>query len=190
MKILAIGDFHGKFPEKLKKRLKKEEFDLILSPGDYCGNRELAKLYFKYVYSKDESNIPREIMKKIKKLDKLSVQKGLQVIKEIKGFRREFYGVCGNWDPRGYEFDIGGIKEDYGRLDSRKFLNSFKNNMKLIDFKYKKLKEVFIVGGGSSTSPGKADKKRFNNIQKMFDQKEARERIHLIKKHYINRNNK
>ncbi len=33
MKILAIGDFHGKFPVELKKLVK--EVDLILSVGDY-----------------------------------------------------------------------------------------------------------------------------------------------------------
>lgn len=35
MKILAIGDFHGKFPEKLKKKIGKEKPDLIVSIGDY-----------------------------------------------------------------------------------------------------------------------------------------------------------
>ena len=33
MKILAIGDFHGKFPMKLKKLAKSA--DLIVSVGDY-----------------------------------------------------------------------------------------------------------------------------------------------------------
>lgn len=35
MKILAIGDFHGKFPGKLKKLIKKENPDLILCTGDF-----------------------------------------------------------------------------------------------------------------------------------------------------------
>jgi hypothetical protein len=36
VKILAIGDFHGKFPEKLKKIIKKEKINLIVSVGDYA----------------------------------------------------------------------------------------------------------------------------------------------------------
>ena len=46
MKILAIGDFHGKFPEKFFRRIKKENFDIILSVGDFCGDDKLAKLFF------------------------------------------------------------------------------------------------------------------------------------------------
>jgi predicted phosphodiesterase len=41
MKILAIGDFHGKFPAKLKKEARK--VDLILSTGDYAGIDEWRK---------------------------------------------------------------------------------------------------------------------------------------------------
>lgn len=33
MRILVIGDFHGKFPKKLKKEAKK--VDLVVSVGDY-----------------------------------------------------------------------------------------------------------------------------------------------------------
>ena len=37
MKLLAIGDFHGKFPEKLKRKIEKEKPELILANGDYTG---------------------------------------------------------------------------------------------------------------------------------------------------------
>ena len=53
MKILAIGDFHGKFPVKLKERIEKEKVDLIISQGDFCGNAELSRLFFKHVYRKE-----------------------------------------------------------------------------------------------------------------------------------------
>ena len=49
MKILAIGDFHGKFPQKLKKRVKKEKIDLIVSPGDYFPWR-LKEKFFQKIY--------------------------------------------------------------------------------------------------------------------------------------------
>ena len=35
MKLLAIGDFHGKFPKKLRNKIKSENPDLILSLGDF-----------------------------------------------------------------------------------------------------------------------------------------------------------
>jgi hypothetical protein len=40
MRILAIGDFQGTFPEKLKRKLKKEEFDIVVGVGDYAGIKE------------------------------------------------------------------------------------------------------------------------------------------------------
>jgi hypothetical protein len=40
MRILVIGDFGGVFSEKLKRKLKKEEFDLIVGLGDYAGIKE------------------------------------------------------------------------------------------------------------------------------------------------------
>ena len=49
VKILAIGDFHGKLPTKLKKEAKKA--DLILSTGDFGGSDKLLNVVFKYFYS-------------------------------------------------------------------------------------------------------------------------------------------
>jgi len=36
MRFLVVSDFQGKFPEKLKRRLKKEEYDFIIGLGDYA----------------------------------------------------------------------------------------------------------------------------------------------------------
>ena len=44
MKILAIGDFHGKFPAKLQKLAKS--VDLVISIGDYKPWR-LKKIFLK-----------------------------------------------------------------------------------------------------------------------------------------------
>ena len=40
MKILVIGDFHGKFPKKLQDRIRKERVDLIVSLGDHPDTSE------------------------------------------------------------------------------------------------------------------------------------------------------
>ena len=56
MKILAIGDFQGKFPTKLEQRLRKEDFDLIIGVGDYKGIAEFWP-YIRYMFQaikKDE----------------------------------------------------------------------------------------------------------------------------------------
>lgn len=48
MRILAIGDLHGKFPSKLNKTfIKKNKIDVIISPGDF-GADKTSKYVFKY----------------------------------------------------------------------------------------------------------------------------------------------
>ncbi len=51
MRILAIGDFHGKFSAKLENRIKREKPDLIISVGDYFPFSQ-RKLFFKHSYGK------------------------------------------------------------------------------------------------------------------------------------------
>src|SRR3989344_2147312 len=40
MKILVIGDFQGVFSEKLKRKLKKVDYDLVVGVGDYGGIKD------------------------------------------------------------------------------------------------------------------------------------------------------
>jgi len=53
MRILVVGDFHGKFPKKLQNQIKKEKADLIVSLGDFS-SWSLMKLFFKHGYLNDE----------------------------------------------------------------------------------------------------------------------------------------
>ena len=46
LKVLVVGDFQGVFPEKLKKKLKKEEFDIVVAVGDYGGIDEWQPYIF------------------------------------------------------------------------------------------------------------------------------------------------
>ena len=48
MRILAIGDLHGTFPSKLRKAVKREKIDVILSVGDYPNTDVLRDLEFKH----------------------------------------------------------------------------------------------------------------------------------------------
>lgn len=47
MKLLLIGDFHGVVPAKLKSKIKKEDFDIILCTGDFCYSKKMRDLIFK-----------------------------------------------------------------------------------------------------------------------------------------------
>ena len=68
MRILVVGDFHGRIPKKLEKRLLKEKgnIDLVLGVGDYAGVRDWRK-YILYMFretakgkSRDEIKSPEE----------------------------------------------------------------------------------------------------------------------------------
>lgn len=102
MKILAIGDFHGKFPAKLKKDLEKEKFDLILSTGDYAGIdawRSPMKKSFK-AYEKGKELSVADILgkKKYKQLLKKDYAEGRIPIIALNNFKVKTFSVFGNGD--------------------------------------------------------------------------------------------
>ena len=88
MRILAIGDLHGKFSEKLRKRLKKEEFDFILSVGDFSGVDEFYPFLIKLfkAIKKGEPTLSFEEYfgkKKLKELIRKDDLGGRKVMKEL-----------------------------------------------------------------------------------------------------------
>jgi Icc-related predicted phosphoesterase len=171
-KILAVGDFHGQISKKLFNRIKKEKPDIILTPGDFCGNEELAKLQFKYAYGEEE--IPKSVQKEMEVLHKKSRADGLKLIQKLKSLKIQAYGVLGNWDPTNYPFDMG-----YGRVrpEDRKYHKRLKylltKKFRLVDFKLLELNDFILVGGACTTSPGKIDKK---TLQKIKDNSEEPKR--------------
>lgn len=102
MKILAIGDFHGRFPEKLKIRVLKEQPDIILSTGDYAGISDfrpaLKKMFRESAKGNEfsfEEYFGRERYKKLLKKD---FEAGKVPIRELNKFRIPVVSVFGNGD--------------------------------------------------------------------------------------------
>jgi len=89
MKILAIGDFHGKFPVKLKRMVKKEDPELIISLGDYCGNDKLGKLFFRYVYGTDMELWEFIGKKETKKLERENYLAGIEILRKLESFNKK-----------------------------------------------------------------------------------------------------
>ena len=95
MKILAIGDFHGEFPKKLKEEVEKA--DLVFCTGDLGGSDFLLKIIFKHMGEK----IPWYDSVGIEKAKRYVLEdynSGKKIIEELGVFKRKIYFIPGNWD--------------------------------------------------------------------------------------------
>jgi len=131
MRILAIGDFHGRFPEKLKKEALKS--DVVLSTGDFGGSDKLLKIIFKYFY---QDWIKAVGIKKAKKLILKDYKNGKKIINELNKLKVKTYTIHGNWD-----FEEKKYKERTAGLKLKKYSELIKNS-KNIHFLNKKLINV------------------------------------------------
>ena len=141
MKILAIGDFHGKFPKNFKKEAKNA--DIILALGDYANADKIRKLIFKHWT--DLHWYEAVGMKKARQMEKESFDSGLRVLKELNSLGKPVYLIWGNTDfYRDYRFTerpifMPGFYE--------KKIKKFKNLI-ILDKKKKTFKNLDLIGHG------------------------------------------
>jgi Icc-related predicted phosphoesterase len=106
MKILCVGDLHGRKPVLLTK-----DFDVIVFVGDVCDDREIAPLYkkwFRVLKSDEGSNtfgnfdnfVAKELgsLKKLDVIERRSLKKGAEIMKYLDSFGKPIFMVGGNWD--------------------------------------------------------------------------------------------
>jgi Icc-related predicted phosphoesterase len=141
MKILAIGDFHGKFPEKLKRGAKKA--DLVLCTGDYVDAEKIRKLVFKNW--KNKSWIDAVGKKKAKKLEKECFNSGLRILRELDSIGKKVFVIFGNTDfyKRDAYLEPKDISPGYFDDIIRK-----SKNLSLVDRSKRKFKDIEIIGHG------------------------------------------
>lgn len=158
MKIIAIGDFHGRIPTFLSKVIKREWPNLIVSQGDFCAFYE-RKLFFKYSY---EKQLPLEwFIGKRKKLKytKRNIASGRKVINYLKKLNIPIIAVSGNADPARYG-DIGYTPRNKRSEIFQKYylVDAFKKfedeNFRIIDFKVKKFNDYAFIGSHKSSYHG------------------------------------
>lgn len=94
MKILAIGDPHGKIP-KLGKILRNEHPDVIVCTGDFGGDDRIRNLIFKNWGKPWYFQIGK---KKAKEMVRQSEKKGRAVLKYLNSLKIPVYAVPGNYD--------------------------------------------------------------------------------------------
>ena len=153
MKILIVGDIHGK-TEKLEKEIPKHKFDFVVGVGDYAGIGEWRS-YIKYCFSSKISNMeeraklksPTEFYgkEKFKELLKKDYEAGKKVLNFLNSLRKPGFFVFGNGDEEWYNvFFIKSLKAKKRNLN---FLKKIKN-VKNINYGIGKFKGIQFLGFG------------------------------------------
>ena len=97
MKILAIGDFHGTFPNKFYKIIDSEKVDFVISLGDYPPFH-YRKLWFKHCYGKDVELQEVIGKKKYKELVIEDLRRAEISLKKLNSVKVPVFTVLGNID--------------------------------------------------------------------------------------------
>lgn len=157
MKILTLGDYHGKFSEKLFGLAKKS--DLIISVGDYFPGyhaenfliekaEDVLRLILGHI---DESHLKKEIS---------SVK---EIFKKLNSLNTPVVTVYGNYDKSGIE-DTSDIDVE-GEDVFSKILKDYPK-IKRVDYRAVKIGDIVIIGCYGSSFPGRPESKRYKESRK------------------------
>jgi Icc-related predicted phosphoesterase len=201
MKILVIGDLHGRKPN-----IHSKDFDCIVQVGDFCDDskfRPYIKKWFKLV-KKDRSSAPsdeefivqRVGKKGLKALYKQSLQGGRRILEYLDGFGKPVFIVPGNWDQSYGKTKIKDPdKDDYSYM--KYFYDSWMGdrvnpkltrglkNIRDCQFKSHEFNNINFFGYGLSSAYEHYKRKRKLNISKAEHQKLKRAYFNLIRKLFL-----
>lgn len=144
MKILVVGDCHGRKPE-IKEAV--EEADVILATGDICGDSdEVRDAMFQSI---DADREWYEILgrEKARKTVEKSLQEGEEVISYLNSFEKPVFLVPGNWDWIGQD-DWRYLNENRFQKMIEKYRNVHNINEESFSFS-----GVSFIGYGPCSGP-------------------------------------
>ena len=186
MKLLVMGDIHGK-TEKLEKEISKHEFDLVIGVGDYAGIEEWRR-YIKYIFSdKKKPKIgegpnrrsPEEFYgkKKFKDLLKKDYEAGKRVLNFFNNLGKPGFFVFGNGDEEWYNFPFS---KDLLNVNKRNlnFLKEIKNVQNL-NYGIQRYGEITFLGFGGYLDVSANKKSRDKEWQKRVDQRMKKAEIKM-----------
>jgi len=170
MKILVVGDLHGQKP-----KIYFKDFDAIIAPGDFCGDKEIGPLYkkwFKHIKNNPKDHVGSDefFIKligskiKFKQMEKRSLKDGRKIIEYLNSFGKPVFLVPGNWDQSYGKTKVKNTdKSDYTFLKT--FLDFYLGNkinpllvrglknIKDCQYKIYEFNGINILGYGLSSAP-------------------------------------
>ncbi|MCR4327851.1 MAG: metallophosphoesterase [Nanoarchaeota archaeon] len=177
MKLLVLGDFHGKFPLKLNSVVQKEKIDLVVSVGDYPPF-SLGKLFFKHIYGKkdvhlwDKNVLGKEKYKQIVEKDH---HKGEEVLLKLDKLPVKVISVLGNHD---YSLpdDVMDLKKEKNEwkweLERSVHLANFMDHLKnvtKIDYSSFKFRDYVFIGARGHSFPGRVKSRAYSKSRKKLE---------------------
>ena len=188
MKILVFGDFQGVFPLKSKRKLKNEDFDLVIGVGDYGGIRDFRSYlmkFFKLIKEKETYLSAEDYFgkKRYRKLLKKDEEATKNVLKELNKIGKPGLLIFGNSDDGWYDylFDNKILKAKKSRVN---FVNKLRN-IKEFNYKNIRFKGVNFLGFGGYMEPVVnfiSDDKATHKKRKERMDKANKKLIYLFKK--------
>ncbi len=152
MKLLAIGDFHGKCPLNLRKICKDNKIELILCTGDYA-SFHARKIFFKYCYG---TNLDLEEViskKKVNEYERKDMQDAERLLKKLNNLKVPVISTTGNVDRTKYP-SVGAFKRDAKMKDIFHPVAKKYKHIKFIEEKMISINEFNIIGYPQSSYPG------------------------------------
>ena len=176
MKILVIGDLHGKITSSLKKEISKSEFDFIIGVGDYAGIDDW-KPWVDYIFklkNRADAKSPQEFFGKegFKRLMKKDFKAGEDVLKFLNNLGKPGVYVFGNGDDEWYNYPFS--KDLLPARKSRiNFLKRIKK-IKEMTYKVKKHNGISFLGFGGYMDAKANESHRDREWQKRVDIRTAK----------------
>ncbi|PJE81601.1 hypothetical protein COU58_01500 [Candidatus Pacearchaeota archaeon CG10_big_fil_rev_8_21_14_0_10_32_42] len=173
MKILILGDFHGKFPSKLNSFIKNQKIDLVLSLGDYPPFH-YRKLWFKYCYGKEKELWEVIGKKKYKKLVMDDLKMAEESLKKLNELSIPVFTVLGNIDhpsPNDVMDSHAKMKKGMPNWEKNNLfterLVKYKN-IQRFDYKALKFRDFVFIGMRGHSFPGDEESKGFSKHEKIL----------------------
>lgn len=182
VKLLVVGDLHGKVLQKLKKKISQVDFDLVIGIGDYSGIDDWRP-WIKYVFGLkkgEERKSPEEFFgkKKFKELIKKDYDAGEKVLKYLDSLGKPGFYVFGNGDEGWYRYPFSS-KILQAEKRPLKFLSKLKN-LKDINYGIRRLKGVSILGFGGYIDAPANKKSRDKEWQAAVDKRHNKARKKMV----------
>lgn len=170
MRILAIGDFHGKFPMKLRRIIKREDLDLIISLGDYPP-WSFKKTFFRYCYKTNVELWKILGKQKYKKGFLKDWDVGKDILKKLNSSRVPVLTVVGNHDSHKSIDDYDAKESKWKWINQDFFSKTIKryHNIRRIDYRVIEIEGVVFIGAYGGSFTGSVQSKAYRKHRKKLD---------------------